>query len=103
MYFSNWVIDFFKKENLQTNVEIKDNLSFHVLDEYYSFLRDGGSPNDCVNFTEDVNTIFWNKFALNSLPKWKNIMLHAYHKNVVLGNLIRFFLNNIRCAVKKIK
>lgn len=66
--YVQWVIDFMRQECLLDNVLIRPHLQYLLLDEYYSFLRDGGKVEYCPSFCKLVNFEFWNDKILSRFP-----------------------------------
>ena len=98
--YANWVVDFFEEQSMIDNPQIKSCLTYLLLDEYYSFLRDGGDVAGCSEFSEKINTVYWNCQVLNRMSVWKKILLKAYHKDAKLGVSVRYILNAIRKMLK---
>lgn len=98
--YAQWVLDFMRQECLLDNVLIRPHLQYLLLDEYYSFLRDGGKVEYCPSFCKLVNFEFWNDKILNGFPIWKRLALKSYHYNEYLGIFVRNALNILRKLLK---
>ena len=98
--YVQWVIDFMRQECLLDNVLIRPHLQYLLLDEYYSFLRDGGKVEYCPSFCKLVNFEFWNDKVLGEFPIWKRLVLKSYHYNEYLGIFVRNALNILRKLLK---
>ena len=98
--YAQWVLDFMRQECLLDNVLIRPHLQYLLLDEYYSFLRDGGKVEYCPSFCKLVNFEFWNDKILNGFPIWKRLVLKSYHYNEYLGIFVRYTLNILRKLLK---
>ena len=98
--YVQWVIDFMRQECLLDNVLIRPHLQYLLLDEYYSFLRDGGKVEYCPSFCKLVNFEFWNDKILSGFPIWKRLVLKSYHYNEYLGIFVRNTLNILRKLLK---
>lgn len=98
--YAQWVLDFMRQECLLDNVLIRPHLQYLLLDEYYSFLRDGGKVEYCPSFCKLVNFEFWNDKILNGFPIWKRLVLKSYHYNEYLGIFVRNALNISRKLLK---
>lgn len=98
--YAQWVLDFMRQECLLDNVLIRPHLQYLLLDEYYSFLRDGGKVEYCPSFCKLVNFEFWNDKILSRFPIWKRLVLKSYHYNEYLGIFVRNALNILRKLLK---
>ena len=98
--YVQWVIDFMLQECLLDNVLIRPHLQYLLLDEYYSFLRDGGKVEYCPSFCKLVNLEFWSDEILIDFPIWKRLVLKSYHYNEYLGIVVRNALNILRKILK---
>ena len=98
--YAQWVLDFMRQECLLDNVLIRPHLQYLLLDEYYSFLRDGGKVEYCPSFCKLVNFEFWNDKILSGFPIWKRLVLKSYHYNEYLGIFVRNTLNILRKLLK---
>lgn len=98
--YVQWVLDFMRQECLLDNVLIRPHLQYLLLDEYYSFLRDGGKAEYCPSFCKLVNFEFWNDKILSGFPIWKRLVLKSYHYNEYLGIFVRYTLNMLRKLLK---
>lgn len=98
--YAQWVLDFITLEGLDEDDNIKPQLAHLLLDEYYSFLRDGGKVEYCHSFCKLINSAYWDKTYLASFPIWKRLVLWAYHYNEALGVIARNNLNVIRSLIK---
>lgn len=98
--YAQWVLDFMRQECLLDNVLIRPHLQYLLLDEYYSFLRDGGKVEYCPSFCKLVNFEFWNDKVLGEFPIWKKLVLKSYHYNEYLGIFVRNALNILRKLLK---
>ena len=98
--YVQWVLDFMRQECLLDNVLIRPHLQYLLLDEYYSFLRDGGKVEYCPSFCKLVNFEFWNDKILSGFPIWKRLVLKSYHYNEYLGIFVRNTLNILRKLLK---
>ena len=98
--YVQWVIDFMRQECLLDNVLIRPHLQYLLLDEYYSFLRDGGKVEYCPSFCKLANFEFWNDKVLGEFPIWKRLVLKSYHYNECLGIFVRNALNILRKLLK---
>lgn len=92
IYYANWVANFFEEQPIFGNPQIWKSLTYLLLDEYYSFLRDGGNVSDCEMFSKKINTTYWDSQVLGEMTVWKKVLLLAYHKNEKLGVFLRYFL-----------
>jgi hypothetical protein len=98
--YINWVISNFSRDLYLNDVLLKDTLSYFVLEEYYSFLRDGGDPNMDKRLYNDVFTKFWNKKALSMLRGWRSLMLKLYKYSPLCGRLLRYMIYKTRLILK---
>ena len=98
--YTQWILEFIRQENLLDNVLIRPHLQYLLLDEYYSFLRDGGKVEYCPSFCKLVNLEFWSDKILIDFPIWKRIVLKSYHYNEYLGIVVRNALNILRKILK---
>ena len=98
--YANWVFQFFKSEEMLDDDNIIRELSYLLLDEYYSFLRDGGKIEYSPSFCKLVNLEFWSNEALSEFPIWKRLVLKSYHYNEYLGIFVRNTLNILRKLLK---
>ena len=98
--YAQCVLDFMRQECLLDNVLIRPHLQYLLLDEYYSFLRDGGKVEYCPSFCKLVNFEFWNDKILSGFPIWKRLVLKSYHYNEYLGIFVRNTLNILRKLLK---
>lgn len=98
--YAEWILNFMKEKQIDNNVNLRPHLCYLLLDEYYSYLRDGGKCKWCPYFCSIINKDFWNKSVLKIFPIWKRILLLSYHYSEVLGITVRFILNKIRWIVK---
>ena len=98
--YAQWVLDFMRQECLLDNVLIRPHLQYLLLDEYYSFLRDGGKVEYCPSFCKLVNLEFWSDEILIDFPIWKRLVLKSYHYNEYLGIFVRNALNILRKLLK---
>ena len=98
--YAQWVLDFMRQECLLDNVLIRPHLQYLLLDEYYSFLRDGGKVEYCPSFCKLVNLEFWSDEILINFPIWKRLVLKSYHYNEYLGIVVRNALNILRKILK---
>ena len=98
--YAQWVLDFMRQECLLDNVLIRPHLQYLLLDEYYSFLRDGGKVEYCPSFCKLVNLEFWSDEILIDFPIWKRLVLKSYHYNEYLGMFVRNALNILRKLLK---
>ena len=98
--YAQWVLDFMRQECLLDNVLIRPHLQYLLLDEYYSFLRDGGKVEYCPSFCKLANFEFWNDKVLGEFPIWKRLVLKSYHYNECLGIFVRNALHMLRKLLK---
>lgn len=99
--YAEWVLNFMKEKQIENDVNLHPHLCYLLMDEYYSFLRDGGKCKWCRSFCSIINEEYWNRNVLFVFPIWKRIFLMCYHKNNVLGDIVRFLLNKVRKIVKR--
>lgn len=98
--YAQWVLDFISAEGLVEDENVKPQLAHLLLDEYYSFLRDGGKFEYCHSFCKKINSFYWSKSVVAHFPVWKRMMLLAYHLGEKPGILVRNILNSIRFVIK---
>ncbi|MCS2689264.1 glycosyltransferase family 2 protein [Bacteroides sp.] len=94
--FINWVVSFVN-ERFSDNELVLNSLALFVLEEYFTFLRDGGSPKYDENVTNLVNYKYLeNDWAVCHLASWRLFMLRCYKRSIILGGLYRSFLLGMR-------
>lgn len=98
--YAQWVLNYMRQECLLDDVLIRPHLQYLLLDEYYSFLRDGGKIEYCPSFCKLVNFEFWSDEVLSGFPIWKRLVLKSYHGNEYLGIFVRNTLNILRKLFK---
>lgn len=99
--YINWVTDFFCIESDKNNKALNEALSYFVLEEYYSFLRDGGSPSFDKKLYSAVFSKYWNKNSLTLLRGWRKILLVLYKYSPFCGNIFRCIITKSRSFIKK--
>lgn len=99
--YAEWVLNFMKAEQLDNDVKLRPHLCYLLMDELYSFLRDGGKCKWCQSFCSIINEEFWNRSVLQIFPIWKRMLLMGYHHSEGLGDIVRFLLNKVRRFVKR--
>lgn len=98
--YALWILDFISSEGLAESEIVKPHLAYLLLDEYYSFLRDGGKFEYCPSFCKMINSVYWNKKVLTSFPIWKRLVMQAYHQSKLLGMITKNGLNCLRSIMK---
>lgn len=100
VFYAQWVLNFMTSEGLAENSIVRPHLAYLLLDEYYSFLRDGGKFEYCPEFCDIINTVYWSKSVIAVFPIWKRLLLQAYHLGEKIGVIVRSFINCIRFVFK---
>lgn len=98
--YINWVINNMSSRLYLNDVLLNDTLAYFVLEEYYSFLRDGGDPNMDKRLYNDVFTKFWSRKALSMLRGWRCLMLKLYKYSPFCGRLLRYMIYKSRLILK---
>lgn len=98
--YINWVINNISSDFPLNDGSLRDTLSYFVLEEYYSFLRDGGDPNMDKRLYNDVFTRFWCEKALSMLREWRSLMLRLYKFSPFCGRILRFLIYKTRLILK---
>ena len=64
--------------------------AYFMLEEFYSFLRDGGKLSDNKTTTEIVyNQCINNEWASTQLSYWRKLLLILYRSCPILGRIMR--------------
>lgn len=98
--YINWVISNISSDLYLNDVLLRDTLAYFVLEEYYSFLRDGGDPDIDKCLYKDVFSKFWNKKALSMLRGWRLMMLMLYKYSPFCGRMLRYIIYKTRLILK---
>lgn len=98
--YINWVINNISSGYPLNDGSLRDTLAYFVLEEYYSFLRDGGDPDIDKSLYNDVFTRFWCKKALSMLRGWRSLMLRLYKFSPFCGRILRFLIYKTRLILK---
>ena len=98
--YINWVIRNISSDLYFNDVLLRDTLAYFVLEEYYSFLRDGGDPDIDKCLYKDVFSKFWNKKALSMLRGWRLMMLMLYKYSPFCGRMLRYIIYKTRLILK---
>lgn len=99
--YIKWIISFWGKNIIEeTKVNQNEILSYFVLTEYYSFLRDGGLPSYDVTFHKKVICEFWNRNSFKEMSFWQRFMLKSYKTSNFLGQLYRYIFVLLRAKLK---
>lgn len=98
--YINWVISNILSDLSHNDVLLRDTLAYFVLEEYYSFLRDGGDPDIDKSLYKDVFTKFWSNKALSMLRGWRSIMLRLYKFSPFCGRIFRYMIYKTRIILK---
>lgn len=76
--------------NYISDKKIDNALSYFMLEEFYSFLRDGGKLSDNKTTTEIVyNQCINNEWASTQLSYWRKLLLILYRSCPILGRIMR--------------
>ena len=86
--FLKWIIAFFEKKNATCN-SFKDVLSSFILEEYYTFLRNGGLPKYDIALYNYIKNIHMKKEVLSFMPTWQCALLTAFKISPLLGCTFR--------------
>lgn len=79
---------------------INNALSYFILEEFYSFIRDGGKLSDNENFTKIIyNQAIKNQWAKSHLASWRISLISLYKLCPILGKIMR----NILLFLRKMK
>lgn len=88
MKYLEWVDNFVKQKEWDSDFD--NCYSKFILEEYFSFLRDGGKITRNTSINNYVNSVaLENKLAVAELKKWRLIMLVLYKFSPILGNIYR--------------
>lgn len=99
MRFILWVNQYLAK--IEPSDDIRRASSRFFLDEYFSFLRDGGSPNTQPVITDMVNNKYLSNDTYTSLiPVWRIMMLRAYRCSPVMGGVYRWLFIKLRAVIR---
>lgn len=100
MKFIQWVVDFVKPYT--KNTLVNNTLALFVLEEYFSFLRDGGGGDKTGEIVKLVNREFLkNSWATRRLASWRLLMIRCYKYSVLLGCIYRFFFVQFRNFLRR--
>ncbi len=75
---------------------IRESLDSITLEEYYAFLRDGGLPSMCKDFSTDLYKRFSTKDIQKYLQKHQALMVILFRRCTLLGKIFRQLLNQLR-------
>ena len=95
-----WIINFLKKENIINDIPIAETLPHFIISEYYTYLRDGGSPQYNPDFYTEIISPYWDTKVINKFPFWQRQMVKSYHLSTTLGNFYRFLFMGARSMLK---
>ena len=95
-----WIINFLKKENMINDIYITETLPHFIMSEYYTYLRDGGSPQYNYDFYTEIISPYWNNKVINKLPFWQRQMIKSYNISTMLGNIYRYLFIGTRSMLK---
>lgn len=98
--FINWVVDFM--QSYTNDVQTNDALALFAIEEYFSYLRDGGKLDNCAKLTLKINNVYLhNQFARSNVALWRLIMVKLYKLSPLLGKFYRFIFVELRKLVRK--
>lgn len=89
-----WLIEYSKK--LELDSSLNDYFYKLIVEEYYTFLRDGGysiTDNIKICIKEIVKN---NRNAILSIPVWRRLLVNAFLYNLYIGKILRIFIETIR-------
>ncbi len=99
--YIKWLFNYFKLHLEEKNISMC--LSYNVMNEYYSYLRDGGNPNEDYELYDIVLKQLWNNKALKELDVWQQFMLKSFKCSTLLGLIYRRLFITIRNSALKIR
>ena len=94
MKFMIWVYEHLK--TIEHNDELENCKAKFFIEEYFSFLRDGGT--DCpTELKEHIHKHYLkNKWAVSQTAPWRLLLVRTYKLSPILGKITRRFLVNLR-------
>lgn len=100
LFYVKWVISDYEKVDY-SSLETKKVISQFVLEEYFSFLRDGGKPENDMDFFNDLKKDYFKKEILLQIPFWRRYMLMLYVFSPFWGNLYASVFSMLRVLLKR--
>lgn len=101
MKFVKNVYGYYQALGSPTKDSIKNQFDRFIIEEYFSFLRDGGRVDFCSQINDYVNNIgLCNSAAVAELPSWRVLMLRCYRASLVLGNIYRYAFVRLRALLR---
>lgn len=97
--YANWVIKY--TSSIQNSLFLTKSLSYFVLSEYYSYLRDGGEPKKQQSFHNTVYNKYYSQETLSKFPLWSSILLRSYRKSTILGKFVRNCFLFVKSLIQK--
>lgn len=99
MAFMEWILAFM--EQFKENPQLVNSTAQFAIEEYFSYLRDGGKTDYRPEITYRINSEFLkNKWATNRLPFWRVLMVRCYKFSPLLGRAYRFIFVELRKKIK---
>lgn len=98
--YVNWIVNHLKCNNLLNNSLIMKTLPYFVMSEYYTYLRDGGSPDYNPTFYRDVILSFTDERVIKLLPFWQRMMINIFSYSSTAGRIYRFVFLKLRSLIK---
>ena len=94
MKYMIWVFEYLK--TVENTEELENCTAQFFIEEYFSFLRDGGTecPTELKNLIH--KRYLKNKWAVSQIASWRLILVKAYKLNPIFGNIARQILVSIR-------
>lgn len=87
--------------NLNNDEQIENASTRFFLDEYFSFLRDGGHPNSQPEIRDLINKKYLtNQYYKTLIPVWRIMMLKTYRFNYTIGRIYRWVFVNLRAIFR---
>lgn len=83
--------------NYTSDKRVANALSYFMLEEFYSFLRDGGKLSDNDKITNIVYNISMNnRWAKMQLSYWRKLLLFLYNSCPILAKIMRYCIQYAR-------
>lgn len=101
--FVHLVSTFYKRKEYFNNIDFQNYYGRWLLNEYFSFLRMGGKPDDFNReFVLLINaTYLKNKKSTSLLPYWRIFFLRAYNFSPIMGQFFRYIFNKLRIIIRR--
>ncbi len=95
--YINWVIDFLSKNHIDNSC-YENSISYFLVGEYFSFLKDGGRPSMSKVLSNEIFSKHLKRIEINRLGRLRYYFIYLYGKSELLGALYRslyLFIRNL--------